>query len=129
MTDEDAATQAAIDAGEWWLHRDLLPGESIDGGLYLHGVHVMRTTENVVVPCGAEKTEPAERLWVPADEFMAVQKERDDYRRALAFVNEQEVTDRDWSRVRRVLARVGLTPADGAALASISAWVRSEAAK
>lgn len=115
MSGADEATQAAIDAGERWLHRDLLPGESIDGGLNLHSVHVMQTTENVVIPLGSDganpgaRSAPVTRLWVPADEFMAVQKERDDYRIACCLVNAEEVGSHDWAVVRRVLARVGLS--------------------
>jgi hypothetical protein len=54
------------------------------GGLYIH-----EKTDKW--PCGTtvlrQTITGEERVWVAADDFMAVQKERDHYRRTLALIN------------------------------------------
>lgn len=62
-----------------------------------------------------------EQVWVAADDFMALQKERDDLRRTLALINAHRLTDWITPAVVALLERAGFTLADAEAMASIIA--------
>lgn len=96
-------------------------------GLYIHaadehhglGARVLRIT-----------IEGEEQVWVHADDFMAVQKERDDLRREWAMLNAQVCMAQPHVEVRkaasRALERLGFTAGDGEAMIGLMRWARSE---
>lgn len=96
-------------------------------GLYIHRATEDRPdgTRTMTVTTGGEVTE-----WVHADDFMAVQKERDDYRRALALVNawrwSPDFAERNPRLLDIQLAGAGFTVKDGRAMLSLVASVQAE---
>lgn len=113
-------------APKGWIGRPVLPVEDVDDGLYLTSVRVHTVTDNAVAASWERPVpEPTTRYLVSAEDFMAVQKERDEYRRPCALVNAEAVGDRDWSVVQRRLAAVGLSREDGAAMMDLVEWARS----
>lgn len=114
----DAHPDSGVDLNEGLL-RPLRPGEDFNAGLYLHDHQVAITT--ITGPDGQQT------LLVSADDFMAMQKERDDYRRAVGLINAWRIDpDRNESRLRALLASVGQDDGMARAMAGIVAWARSK---
>jgi hypothetical protein len=84
--------------------------EDLLNGLYIHERSEGNPTGTRVLTTVVDGT--TER-WVDAADFMAVQKERDDARRQLAFVNawrwSEAMVRRDFGMLDAVLANAGLT--------------------
>lgn len=114
-----------------WIGRPVLPIEDIDNGLYLTSVRVHTVTENAVAAPWErrEAPEPTTRYYVSADDFMVVQKERDEFKRAAALINAEMFGGRDWSVVAQRLAQVGLTADDGKAMLDLVEWARAGGAR
>jgi hypothetical protein len=103
---------------------DKLPIEDPENGLYLHraaiempdGVNVLVLEDSLVgVP----------RYYVPAESFMDVQKDRDDFRRAMSLVNAWRVTQREsYPMLDHLCASVGLTDTEGRAVNDIVRGMR-----
>lgn len=94
--------------------------EALADGLYLH-----RRTEQW--PSGTRTmtvtVDGEPREWVDADDFMAVQKERDDHRRVIALINawrwSPAFVDRDSRRLDALLAAAGESVQSGRAMLEI----------
>jgi hypothetical protein len=67
------------------------------------------------------KTPGGEQEWVHADDFMAVQKERDDLRRTVAFINAHRWSGGwpDMSLIDRLLGQHNFGRAEGRAMLSV----------
>lgn len=102
--------------------REPLDVEDPDNGLYLHTVEPMVQRDGF-----------GERIYVEAADFMAVQRERDTYRSALALINGL-LADPDvdhWQlrdRARRVLDNAGMDAKDGRAVVGLMRWAEQERA-
>lgn len=95
----------------------LLPGEDYNQGLYLHTHHTPVTT--ITGPDGTAT------VLVSADAFMAMQKERDDYRRTLGLIAAWRVNpNRTLSQLGRILDSAGFDEGQGRAMLSVLAGVR-----
>jgi hypothetical protein len=98
------------------------PCEDFDKGLYLRpqtAVTVLTTTRRDPAAPPSAPPEVAEAFYVSAEEFMAVQKQNDDYRRTLAFINAWRFSGRDNGRLNRLLDEAGFTAAMGHAVNDI----------
>lgn len=96
--------------------------EDPDNGLYLRpqtSVTVLTTTVNDPSLPPSAPPRVTEAHYVDATEFMAVQKEADDYRRTLAFINAWRFSDQDRGRLNRLLDDAGFTPDMGHAVNDI----------
>jgi hypothetical protein len=104
------------------MAREALPIEDRDEGLYINQPHKsMAGVEVTTISVGGE-----DRYLVSAEDFMAVQKERDEHKRTLALINAWAIRrDGDPAVVRRLLDQAGFTFDDGCAMASIIASVRT----
>lgn len=108
---------------------DRLPIENPDEGLYLHQAG---SPERKGMPGGARVLKLAadggERYYVRAEDYMAVQKERDDYRRNMALVNAWRVTQ-GWKSpmLEQLCFAAGFTDADGHAINDVVRGMRSDA--
>jgi hypothetical protein len=93
-----------------------------DDGLYIHeatekwpsGTKVMR-----------QIVRGEEQVWVEAEDFMAVQKERDDFRRTLAVINSARVVERLPKLVLDLLDQAGFGEKEAEAMAQIITQFRS----
>jgi hypothetical protein len=104
---------------------DRLPIEDPDEGLYLHQAGGR-------MPGGARVLKLAqdgrERYYVRAEDYMAVQKERDDYRRSMALVNAWRVTQkRQFPMLENLCFSAGFTDADGHAINDVIRGLRDDA--
>jgi hypothetical protein len=98
------------------MTRDVLPVEQIEDGLYINP-----STATTKISVGGEDT-----YLVAAEDFMAVQKERDEYRRTLALINAWRIDrNRDEQRLTQLLEKAGFTFADAQAMVSLIASVRA----
>lgn len=88
-----------------------LPIENLEDGLYVHpGTRTMAVSRSGGVT----------RYWVDARDFMQVQKERDDYRRAIALVNAWRVAAGvDFPMLTSLCESVGLTVEDAHAINAV----------
>jgi hypothetical protein len=92
-----------------------LPGEDLDAGLYIHPGHPDVATVTI---------DGETRYLVDAREFMAMQKERDDYRRTLALVNECRLRGyADRERLDQLLEKAGFSYGEAEAMSSLLAEV------
>lgn len=96
----------------------LAPGEDYNQGLYLHP----RTTQITTIT-GPDGTQT---LLVSADDFMAMQKERDEYRKVVGLINAWRIDPhRSETRLRTLLASVGQDDGAAHAMAGLIAWAAS----
>jgi hypothetical protein len=93
-----------------------LPIEDLDEGLYLHpgSVELLKFTVGEEEP----------QYYVGARDFMEMQKQRDDYRKACAMINAWRVEMPDGLAgrlrfVKDILAKVGMDDKDGEAMVGI----------
>ena len=113
----DAHPESGVDLNDG-LTRPLLPGEDFNAGLYLHAHHTAITT--ITGPDGAQT------LLVSADDFMAMQKEGDDYRRVVGLINAWRIDPhRSETRLKALLAQVGQDDGMAQAMAGLIAWAAS----
>lgn len=98
--------------------RERLPFEDIDAGFYLHDREGLTcvTAEDGAYP---------DRYLIPVERFCEIQKERDELKQTLAFIN-AAVTPQGTKSYSAVVTRVtelvrirGLTPEDGRVMQSI----------
>lgn len=99
------------------------PCENLTEGLYLDPRLTVTTISTTVRDPGRSvfaEPEVTESYLVSAEDFMAVQKERDAYRRVVALVNAWRITpNRSEARLRDLLAAVGQGDGEGEATLSI----------
>lgn len=102
------------------------PFEDLDNGLYVHPgtVEVVAITRYGANQENRHKAETTEDYYVPVSDYMAVQKQRDDYRRTLGLVNALHM--RDDQTVTNLLREAGFSDADAvvmrALIAEASTW-------
>lgn len=104
--------------------------EDLDSGLYLRP----QTTVTTMTTSHRDPTRPPsapsvveEAVLVAAEDFMAVQKERDDLRRAVALISAWRVDPRrTTARLDNILAAVGQSREQGKAVLQIVHWAREE---
>lgn len=110
-----------------------VPQPSADG--YIHNPHVPEDTEDLAdglylhpdTPVLTVATGGETKVYVAADRFMEVQKERDEYRRLLALINAWRITSgRTEAALTALLARVGEGADQAKATLEILRWVQSE---
>lgn len=99
------------------------PCEDPDNGLYLRpqtAVTVLTTTRQDPTQPPSAPPETTQAYYVSAEEFMAVQKENDDYRRTLALINAWRVSAylsvRNDTRLNRLLDEAGFSEGMGHAV-------------
>lgn len=98
-----------------------MPFEDSDAGLYLHEPDRVGLLEQRAGIDG----EP--RYYLPVQQFMEMQRERDEFRKAAALLNAWRVrVAPDSAEPRSLLAAVGLDDADGRAMQSIVDQFRCE---
>lgn len=93
---------------------DRLPIEDLDEGLYLHRRTATRPGVEVVTI--ETSSVGAKEYYVRAEDYMAVQRERDNYRRTAALANAWRLGDRDEEKLRHIFDMVGLGDVDARAL-------------
>jgi PHD/YefM family antitoxin component YafN of YafNO toxin-antitoxin module len=94
-----------------------LPVENLEEGLY-----IWRDMVPVTVTTRGEDVS----YLVDASAFMEMQRERDNYRKALALINAWRITpEREESELTRLLDSVGFTHGDAQAMVSLVASVRA----
>lgn len=116
----DAASDATLGTGAG--DQPTYPCEDYDKGHYLRpqtAVTVLSTTRHDPTLPPSAPPEVTQAYYVSAEEFMAVQKQNDDYRRTLAFINAWRFSDRDNGRLNRLLDEAGFTPDMGHAVNDI----------
>jgi hypothetical protein len=93
-----------------------LPFEDLDNGLVLNPPY--RDHLTVITPPGGEPV-----YLMPAEDFVAMQKEFHDYRRTVALINAWRLTpNRTDSRLAALLAERGFSDGDARAMMSLIAW-------
>jgi len=106
-----------------------LPVEDLDAGLYIHQHATPVTVLELPGPVDESRLRPGEperRYLVSAEDFMAVQKERDDYRKVTALIGAWRLDpDRREETLIRLLESVGVTDGLASSVAEIVAQVRN----
>lgn len=102
------------------------PFENLDEGLYVHpqGVNLL------CIRSRSEQEGEAEEWFIGVADYMDVQRERDNYRRALALINGWLVRQRpelsgQCAEVRTLLEKAGFDAAQGKAINGIVDSVRA----
>ena len=102
-----------------------LPIEDLDAGLYIHRDDPGRRMPGIKVTTISDPDGMTQYL-VDAVQFMEIQLERDNYRRALALINAWRLDPaRDDRLLKKRLADAGFDDADGEAIRSLIASVRA----
>jgi hypothetical protein len=98
-----------------------LPCEDLDSGLYIHPLSA-RLLATLLHEREVETIEPVQ-VWVAAEDFMAVQKERDDLRRTVGLINSIRARDISADEALGIMADLceasGFRFADAEVMASI----------
>ena len=97
---------------------NLLPGEDYNAGLYLHARTTALTT--ITGPDGTPT------VLVSAADFMAMQRERDEYRKIVDLINAWRINPRRTeARLTALLAKVGQDDSKAEAMAGLIRWAES----
>lgn len=91
-----------------------LPVEDPDAGLYVHRPRPgMKGTRVLVVDDESERA-----YWVAVEDFMVVQRERDEFRKTLGVINSMKRV-RELPAVARMLDQAGFTAEHGKTMRSV----------
>jgi hypothetical protein len=91
--------------------------ENLDDGLYIHRwdpQHGHGTRVQIITDPDGEQT-----AWVHAEDFMEVQRQRDEYRKFLALINATP------SKAVELCVRAGFSAADAEAMRGLIAWAHA----